>query len=402
MAHSDAIVVGSRCAGASVAMLLARQGRRVLALDRARFPSDTMSTHFMPPRATSMLAAWGLLPRLAATGCPLIDTITVDLGPVVIRGTPDAVNGTNAMYSPRRSVLDHLLVTAAREAGADVREGVMVKELVRDGDRVIGVRSIDAAGHETVEHAAIVIGADGLWSRVARDVDARVDIEHASLTCGNYAYWEGVPTEGVEFYRRPDRVVLLFPTHDNLTCIYVGVPYAERATYGAAVEATFLSALECSSSLSSRVRAGRRVEPFRGTSKLPNFYRQSWGRGWALVGDAAYHRDPITGMGIGDAFLGAQLLADALGSNAAGRLDLESAMAGYQRDLRERTRDIFDYTLRSAQLIDPAPLMDFYLGVSRNADATRQLLNVVTGTASYRTFFNESMIDRLSVSAAVH
>src|SRR5204863_5257040 len=98
----DAIVVGARCAGASLALLLARRGDRVLVLDRARFPSDTVSTHFLWPRTTAALARWGLLDSLAATGCPRIETVTMQAGSVVLRGRPEAVDGTAAMYCPRR------------------------------------------------------------------------------------------------------------------------------------------------------------------------------------------------------------------------------------------------------------------------------------------------------------
>ena len=136
MSEFDVIVVGTRCAGASMAMLLAREGYRVLGIDRAHFPSDTLSTHFLWPRTTHFLEAWGLLDRLAETGCPRIDTVTLHCGSEVLRGQSDAVEGTSAMYCPRRTVLDALLVTAAREAGADIREHAAVRHLLWDGQRV--------------------------------------------------------------------------------------------------------------------------------------------------------------------------------------------------------------------------------------------------------------------------
>jgi flavin-dependent dehydrogenase len=383
-------------------MLLARDGSRVLALDRARFPSDTLSTHFLPPRATSLLESWGLLARLAATACPSIATLTLDVGPTAIRGRPDAVHGTSAMYCPRRRILDHLLVTAAREAGAEVREATKVKGLVWQGDRVCGVRTTGSDGREANEYAQIVVGADGLWSPVAREVGAPVEAEKASLTCGYYAYWANVPSDGVEFFRRAQRVILVFPTHDNLTCIYVGVPYRETAKYRENVGAAYLATLDRIPNLSTRVRAGEQVEAFKGTNKLPNFYRQSWGNGWALVGDAAYHRDPITGMGIGDAFLGAQLLASALGQALAGANSFEAALAGYQYAFRQQTRDVYHYTLRSAELLDPDPLMDFYRGVQRDQNATRQLMNILTGTLSHRALFNARTIAEISATANAH
>jgi flavin-dependent dehydrogenase len=396
MTDYDAIIVGLRCAGAPLAMLLARKGYRVLGLDRATFPSDTMSTHFLWPRTTAMLRAWGLLDRLARTGCPPIEAVTLDIGQTSIRGRPDAVDGTAVMYCPRRRVLDAVLVEAAREAGAELREGTTVTDLVWQGDQVIGVAATDHDGRRREEHAGIVIGADGLWSRVARSVGAPADIQHASRSCAYYTYWRGVPTDGVEFYRRPGRVILVFPTHDDQTCVYVGWPYDETDAYRADVKAGYLATLELAPDLARRVAAGRQAQAFKGTNKLPNHYRQASGSGWALAGDAAYHRDPITGMGIGDAFLGARFLAEAFDAAMQSGVPVGSALAGYQEELRCLTRPVFDYTLLSAALDDPAPLSAFYAAVARSPEATRQLMNVLAGTVPYREFFNRTNIARLT------
>ena len=392
MSVYDVIVVGSRCAGASLAMLLAKRGRRVLAVDRARFPSDTISTHFLWPRTTAFLSAWGLLDSLAQTGCPAINSVTMHWGPAAVRGRPDAVDGCEAMYCPRRTVLDALLVEAARRAGAEVRERTLVRDVLwRDG-RVVGVRAVGPDGHIQEERANLVVGADGAFSPIAGAVKAETEISHPSLTCGFYAYWSNVPTDGVEFYLRRGGDVLVFPTHDNLTCIWVGRPHGEWPIYRADIEAGYLAGLD--PMMLSRVKAGRRATAFKGTHKLPNFYRKSWGDGWALVGDAAYHRDPLTGMGIGDAFVGAQLLADALDSATEG--EAQSALARYQRQLRDRTAAVFDYTLQSASLKDPAPLVPFYREIAKRPDATRGLMNVLGGTAPFRTLFNAKNIARLA------
>src|SRR5258708_5414004 len=140
MARDDVLIVGSRCAGAPLAMLLARKGFKVLGVDRAQFPSDTISTHFMWPRTTAALAKWGLLDRLAATACPVINQVTADYGTVALRGKPSAVDGTAVMYSPRRTVLDNLLVDAAREAGAEISEATTFRDLIWADDRVVGAR----------------------------------------------------------------------------------------------------------------------------------------------------------------------------------------------------------------------------------------------------------------------
>ena len=379
MTTYDALIVGARCAGASLAMLLARRGRRVLALDRAHFPSDTVSTHFLWPRTTAALARWGLLDALAATGCPLIETVNMHAGSVAFRGRPEPVDGTAAMYCPRRTVLDKLLVDAAREASAEVREGVLVRDVIRDGDRIVGV-----CGDGFEERAAVVIGADGMTSGIAEAVSAAMSPSHPSLTCGFYAYWSGVPTDGVEFYVRAGRDILIFPTHDGLTCVWVGRANEQWPAYRADVEGQYLSGLDAA--VLDRVQRGRRETPFKGTHRLPNFYRDCAGAGWALVGDAAYHRDPLTGMGIGDAFLGAELLAEAIDCGLGS--DLDAALKGYQKTLREKTAAVFEYTLMSAALKDPEPQARLNRAIAADPDLTQRFMNVLGGSASFRTLFN--------------
>jgi flavin-dependent dehydrogenase len=379
LAPYDAIVVGARCAGASLAMLLARRGRRVLALDRAHFPSDTVSTHFLWPRTTAALARWGLLEALAATGCPVIETVNMQAGSVAFRGRPEPVDGTAAMYCPRRTVLDKLLVDSAREAGAEVREGVLVRDVIRDGNRIVGVR-----GDGAEERASVVVGADGMNSSIAEAVGAAMNPSHPSLTCGFYAYWSGVPTDGVEFYVRAGRDILVFPTHDGLTCVWVGRANEQWPAYRADIEGQYLAGLD--EAVLARVRRGRRETRFKGTHRLPNFYRACAGAGWALVGDAAYHRDPLTGMGIGDAFLGAELLAEAIDRGLGS--DLDAALKGYRETLREKTAAVFEYTLMSAALKDPEPQARLNRAIAADRDLAQLFMNVLGGSAPFRTLFN--------------
>src|SRR3954447_10507126 len=141
----DVIVVGARCAGSPVAMLMARKGYRVLVVDRATFPSDTISTHCVQPLGVAALKRWGLLNRLTASGCPPIDTFAFDFGPFTITGAPGTEDFPVA-YAPRRILLDKMLVDAAAEAGAEVREGFNVESVVVDGDRVVGIRGHSKGG----------------------------------------------------------------------------------------------------------------------------------------------------------------------------------------------------------------------------------------------------------------
>ena len=162
----DVIVVGARCAGSPTAMLLARQGYRVLLVDRATFPSDTISTHVIQPTGIAALNRWGLLGQLLSTGCPPVGTYAFDFGPFTIAGSP-GTDDSPVAYAPRRTVLDKLLVDAAASAGAEVREGFTVQEVLTDGGRVTGIRGRGKGGHVVSEHARVVIGADGLHSVVA-------------------------------------------------------------------------------------------------------------------------------------------------------------------------------------------------------------------------------------------
>ena len=396
MTRYEVLIVGTRCAGAALAMLLARRGYRVLGIDRARFPSDTISTHFLWPRTTSFLARWHLLDRLTATGCPAIDRVTADYGAVAISGRPNPVEGTAIMYSPRRTILDFMLVEAAREAGAELREETTFRELLWEGDRVIGARLQAGGGTVVEEKAAIVVGADGIWSPVARAAGAAIDIHHESMTCGYYAYWAGIPTDGVEFYLRRGRDILVFPTHEGLTCVWAGRLHADWRIYRANVEGTYREVISLAPQLAKRIESAQRASPFKGTSKLPNFYRRSVGKGWALVGDAAYHRDPLPGMGIGDAFLGAELLASALSIGLAGDdSGLDAALATYQSTLREKTMPIFEYTLRAASLKDPVPTLPLYRKIARSREETIRFMDVLAGVTDFNQFFSSSNISRL-------
>ena len=396
MARYDVVVVGTRCAGAPLCMLLARRGINVLGIDRAHFPSDTVSTHFLWPRTTSFLAKWGLLDELAATGCPPIHRVTADYGPVAISGRPSAADGTAIMFSPRRTVLDALLVAAARDAGAGMRHAVSFRGLIWDRGRVVGAQLQDQDGTATECSAAIVVGADGVWSTVARAANAATEIEYPSLTCGYYAYWSGIATAGVEFYIREGRDILVFPTHEGLTCIWAGRSRRDWDSYRKDVEGSYHEVIAAAPGLAARLASAQRVTPFKGTSKLPNFYRRSFGPGWALAGDAAYHRDPLAGMGIGDAFLSAQILADALTAGLGGDAEaLDAALASCQAAFRDRTMPIFEYTVKAAGLKEPAAAMPMYARIAQSAEETLRFMDVLAGNKPAKSVFNPENIARL-------
>ncbi|HXE59021.1 MAG TPA: NAD(P)/FAD-dependent oxidoreductase [Gemmatimonadales bacterium] len=395
-----AIVVGARCAGAATALLLARKGYRVLLLDRASFPSDTISSHFIHPPGVARLAAWGLLDRLAATGCPPIHTYTFDLGEFALSGPAHAAGPSWPAYAPRRTVLDRLLVEAAVEAGAELREGVNVTDLCWDGDRVVGVVGRTRTGTRFVEGARIVVGADGRHSSVARRVQAPRYHAHPTLTCNYYAYWDGVPVAGAELHQRDRRFLVAVPTHDALTLVAVIAPIRDLSHFQWDLAAHYHEALDLAPGLRDRVRLGRQVEPFRGMASLPNFFRRAHGPGWALVGDAGHHKDPITAQGMSDAFRDAELLAAGLDDAFAGRRPITEALADYEWRRDEASLPMYRFTLGLARLEPPPEAMrQLFAALRHDPVAASRFLGAAAGTVPISEFFAPDNLERIVGSA---
>jgi len=396
----DAIVVGARCAGSPTAMLMARKGYKVLLVDRATFPSDTVSTHLVHPPGVAALRRWGLLDALAATGCPAIHTYDFDFGPFVISGRPGPAEDAES-YGPRRTVLDKLLVDAAARAGAEVREGFSVEEIVTDDGRVSGIRGRGAGGSTVTEQARVVVGADGPNSLVARSVSAEQYHDRPQLQAGYYSYWSGLPMNGrFEAYDRRGRAWAAWPTHDDLTLIVVSWPYAEFEANRKDIEGNFLAALDRAPEFAARVRAGRREERYVGTA-VQGFFRKPFGPGWALVGDAGYHKDFITAQGISDAFRDAEKCAHALDESFSGSRPFEVAMAEYQRTRDQQVLPLYEFTCQFAKLAPPPEEMQQLLkAVHGNPDAMDGFAQVISGVRSPAEFFAEENVKR--IFAAVH
>jgi 2-polyprenyl-6-methoxyphenol hydroxylase-like FAD-dependent oxidoreductase len=398
----DVIVVGARCAGAPTAMLLARQGYRVLAVDRATFPSDTVSTHLIHPPGVEALRRWGLLDRVVATGCPAIHTYMFDFGPFTLTGSPGA-DRADVAYAPRRTVLDKILVDAASAAGADVREGFVVEEIVFDGARVAGIRGRSRGGAPVTERARVVVGADGLQSLVARTVDAPRYHEKAPLLAAYYSYWSGLPMAGrFETYSRPHRGFAAWPTNDGLTLIIGGWPYAEFETNKTDIEGNFLEVIDLVPDFAERLRSARREERFAGMA-VPGYFRRPFGPGWALVGDAGYNKDFVTAQGIQDAFRDAELCVRALAEAFSGRRPFEEALADYQAARDAHVLPIYELTAEIASLEPPLPeLAKVLQAASGSQDAMDGFARVNAGVTSPREFFSEDNVRRIFAAADRH
>jgi 2-polyprenyl-6-methoxyphenol hydroxylase-like FAD-dependent oxidoreductase len=400
MSSYDVIVVGARCAGSPLAMLLARKGHRVLVVDRATFPSDTLSTHVVHPLAVDALARWGLAERLAATGCPPIHTYAFDFGPFAISGSPGTREAPVA-YCPRRTVLDKLLVDAAVEAGAELREAFTVDDVLIEHGHVVGVRGHSKGGATIVERASVVVGAEGRHSLIADTVRAEQYRERPPLLAAYYSYWSGLPMEGrFETYIRAKRGFAAAPTHEGLTLIVGGWPHAEFEANKKDIEGNFDKMLALVPEFRERVRGAKREARFAGAA-TPNFFRKPYGPGWALVGDAGCTKDPITAQGILDAFRDAERCAGALDATFRGSRSFDEAMAGYQRGRDEQVLPMYELTCQLATLEPPPPETQRLLGaVHGHRESMDAFVQMNAGTLSPATFFSPANIDKMMSRAA--
>jgi 2-polyprenyl-6-methoxyphenol hydroxylase-like FAD-dependent oxidoreductase len=370
-------------------MLLARKGYRVLLVDRASFPSDTMSTHQVQLPAVARLKRWGLLDKVIASNAPAARQVRFDLGPIVLRGHFPQFDGIDALYSPRRYVLDKILADAAVEAGAELRENFVVDEILREGDQMTGIRGHSKDGQSVSEHARLVIGADGRYSAVAKAVQPVKYHEQPALSMAYYTYWADVPIDGGEVYGRGPRSLGLWPTNDGLVMSYLAWPVSEFHTFRSNIEANFLSTFDLVPELGQRIRSGRRVGKFIGTADLPNYFHKPYGPGWALVGDAGLVKDPITGQGISAAFRDAELLADAIDVGFSGKQPLAAALAGYEQTRNAAELPMYEFTLGLASFAPP-PIEQqvLFAALQYNQAATDQFFGVFTGIVPMSEFFS--------------
>jgi 2-polyprenyl-6-methoxyphenol hydroxylase-like FAD-dependent oxidoreductase len=384
-------------------MLLARDGYRVLLVDKATFPSDTMSTHLAHPPAVAALARWGLLDELEATGCPPITRYSFDFGPVTVAGTPRPAEGAARAYCPRRIVLDALLVEAAGAAGAELREAFTVDEVLVDDGRVTGIRGHAKDGETVTERAQVVVGADGKNSMVAKAVAPKRYNEVRSLAPLYYAYWSGLPVDGFETYVRAEngRGWAALPTHDDLTCVVQGWPQSQFAANRKDLEGTYMRSFELAPEFAERINHAKRETRFVGTGDLPGFFLKPYGPGWALVGDAGYHKHPITAFGITDAFRDAEALASALDDAFAGRRRYDEAMVDYQRARDDEALPIYEFTCDFAKLEPPPPEMQQLIGAMQgNQDAMDGFVSVMAGTLPAPDFFGPENAARIMAQVA--
>lgn len=398
----DAIVIGARCAGSPTAMLLARRGHRVLVVDKATFPSDTMSTHLVHPPGIAALERWGLLDRLVETGCPPVKRYSFDFGPASVAGSPQPIEGIAHAYGPRRTILDKLLVDAAAESGAEIREAFTVEEILFDDGAVTGIRGHSKGGDSVTERAKVVIGADGKHSLLVKAVEPETYDERPSQLAMYYAYWSDLPVTGFETTIRAEnrRGWAALPTHEGLTCMPFGWPVEEFKANRGDIEGSFFEAMELAPEFAERIHAAKRETRFIGSAELPGYFRKPYGPGWALVGDAGYHKNPITAMGINDAFRDAELVAGALDDAFRDRRAFEEGMGEYQRIRDEVAKPVYEFTAQFATMEPPPPELQQLIGAMQgNQEAQDGFISVQAATLPAPEFFAPENVGRIMAAA---
>jgi flavin-dependent dehydrogenase len=382
----DAVIVGGRIAGASTALLLARAGARVAVVERSRLGSDTLSTHALMRAGVVQLSRWGLLERLISADTPSIASALFHYGD----GTTTRVSirpaaGVDALYAPRRYLLDRLLADAAAEAGAEILPEMTVTGLRRDDSgRVCGVYLVGRAGRALELPAVTTVGADGIRSTVADLVQAPVVRHGRTASAVLYRYVAGLPTDGYEWAYGDGAAAGLIPTNNGETCVFVSAASDRwRAIRRAGGEHAFAALLaRAAPGLRDRIASAGQAGRLRGWAGTPGYVRRPWGPGWALVGDAGYYKDPITTHGMTDAMRDAELLADAiLASNTSGRPPV-AALARYQATRDRLSSDLFAATETVA-------------GYGWATDGLLTLLRRVSSAMSDEVDYLESLPNRL-------
>jgi flavin-dependent dehydrogenase len=413
----DAIVVGGRCAGAPTAMLLAQKGYRVLLVDRATFPSEVVSTHFLWPHGASYLNRWGLLTKvlqvtpahtvvhLVHEGIALSGSVPLPL----LRQYFQRLHGDDAgvvqqYCSVRRSILDQILIDAAGAAGVEVLQGFAVEGLLMDGERVVGIRGRTRSGAAVEEHARVVVGADGRSSFLARALKLPKYDERRKCTFAYWSYFSGLGLPAAHIHRRGRLGIAMVPTNHGQHMTLVFGPSEWGHAFRANLATNFQRVLDfVNPELGEQVRArGRREERFYGTLDQSAYLRPLLGPGWVLVGDAACGKDQCTATGMTHAFRDAELAAAALGAGLSAGGEVEEALTRlYQQRRRSQSAAAYyDYVCTLAEMRPPRhDELQLYVSLRSNQEETDRLIATFADVAPVADFFQASNLFLLSDTA---
>lgn len=398
----DTLIVGARCAGSALALLLARRGYRVLLIDRATFPSDMpMSTHFVHQRGVACLTRWGLREQVVATNSPPVNRVAIDVGPFTLAGTAPPVDGEPYAFAPHRLLLDDLLVRAALQSGAELRAGCPVERLLFQDGWVAGVQAVTPRGTPFSESARLVVGADGPGSRVAAEVRASEHHVQPARQGTAWAYWQEVPLTGVEIYLRDFEGVYAFPSSRG-TVVGANWSIDRFRTARRDIDASYAALLHrVAPQLAERVRHAQQVDERLHLGSTRNFFRTTSGPGWVLLGDAHYKKDFCTAQGITDAFCDAERLADAIEQGLSGQCPVEEALASYARQSVEWALPFYELTCQMATFAPPPPdMLAIYTALQGNQAAIDRFIGLITEATSPIDFFAPAHVQCLLAQAS--
>ncbi len=345
-ASYDVAIVGGRAAGAATALRLARHGLRAVVLERGTPGSDALSTHALMRGGVMQLHRWELLDTIVAAGTPAVRRTTFTYGDDRIEVSIKPSHGVDALYAPRRTLLDPTLSCAASEAGADIRYGTTVTNLIWRRGHVVGVGVRNADGRLEQIGTELVVGADGIHSSVAKLVGARLRRRGTHATAVTYGYWSDLDTTGYEWVFRPDACSGVIPTNGGQACVFASARPARIGRGGIDVIRQIVT--EGDPELADRLGRARPPLGTRTWGGHPGYIRQSYGPGWALVGDAGYFKDPISAHGLTDALRDADLLARAVIAGRGQDALTTLALADYQHTRDRLSIALFDTVDRIA------------------------------------------------------
>lgn len=378
----DVLVIGARCAGAATALLLSESGQRVLLVDQADFPSDTMSTLYIHQPGVARLAEWGVLEALLKTGVPPLRRLTHTIGTVSVGGPLPGYDGIDYALAPRRHVLDRLLTDAARAAGARFRARTKLVDVVRRDGRVVGALLRGPDGTVSEERGRVVVGADGMRSTLARRCGSPTTTEHPRRTCVYYTGWR-MGGDQVRLAESQHAYLSVIPTHDDISLVATYAPQADFARARTDPMGFHLGTISTlAPDLHDRLRSGQPDLRLTGTGDQRNFFRRPAGRGWALVGDAGHHKDSITARGITDAFRQAESLAGLLAGRCGSDRAADAALEEFARRRDGMLAEGYAATLAAADLTVTERRLAAHRRIRDSAELTEVYLGVLAGMRS--------------------
>ncbi|MEU8891939.1 NAD(P)/FAD-dependent oxidoreductase [Streptomyces sp. NPDC048442] len=391
----DVIVVGARCAGSTTALLYARAGLRVLLLDRARFPSDTLSTLYIQQPGVARLARWGVLDDITATGCPTLNHVVYQLDEVRVEGCAAPYQGIAGAIAPRRHTLDRILAEHAVAAGAELRTGCQVTGLVEEDGRVVGV-TCKEGGRSVTERAPLVVGADGMRSTVARLTRAAEYHEAPRLTCAYYTFWAGPQTD-FELYEGKSGWVSAVPTHDGAVLVSAYFPQDRFDEVRADALGAYMEGVRINApGIYEQLQSADRLERLRGTGEQRNYFRRAAGPGWALVGDAGHHKDSLTARGIGDAFLQSELLVELTASVLHDPERLTSALGTFGTRRDEQLMEAYQGALMVASADGKDKRRALLSAIRTSPDLTQRYFDTVAGLRPVSDLYTPELLTLMS------